>query len=289
MNRRNQHHRGNKGQRSFLKFAEYNQEPTQNSSTHVPNDTNTVTKQEKSSSVIKTLLFPGEEYDFNEKLIHYNAFGYHSGKLISKRCGVLLYSRDGKGVDENTDEIYRSLGRYYSPKVDDIVIGTIVQKSSEFYKVDINTYTYAILNTKDFEGATKKTKPNLHIGDIVFARVLKVNKFDSPTLSCVSQTSTKTWASGESYFGGLKGGCVFNFPKIFSWDLYKGGYVIKRLEDYVQFEICVGANGRMWINSDSTENILAINEVIINSFSKSQKEIEQVIHDKFINQMKIDK
>jgi exosome complex RNA-binding protein Rrp4 len=238
------------------------------------------------NNILKILLFPGESFEFNEKLIHYDAFGYSNGNLISKRSAVLLCDKGGKPLDDNNEEIYRSVGKYYSPKVDDFVIGTIVQKSSEFYKVEINTYTPAILNTKDFEGATKKSKPNLNLGDTIFARVLKVNKFDAPILSCISQHSTKTWATGESYFGGLKNGNIFNFPKINTWDFYKDNYALKRLEDYVKFDISIGCNGKLWINSDSVENIFSIYEILISSIENDNQVVEKLIHEKFKNLIK---
>lgn len=238
----------------------------------------------------KILLFPGEPYEFNEKLVHYDAFGYSNGSLTSKRCALLLCdNQTNKPVESATEEIYRSVGRYYSPKVNDFVIGTIVQKTSEFYKLDIGTYTYAMLNSKDFEGATKKTKPNLNLGDAVFSRVLKTNKYDTPILSCISDFENKTWSSGESFFGNLKSGNIFDFPKIQAWRFYSDEfYAVNRLTDVVQFEIAVGMNGRIWINSDTNENIFNIYKVLMKSLTLSKDEIEKLIHDTFIDKMKID-
>jgi exosome complex RNA-binding protein Rrp4 len=242
-------------------------------------------------SIVKLLLFPGEEYEFNEKLIHYDAFGFASttGNLISKRCGVLLCDKNtNKILNDPNEEIYRSVGKYYSPKIEDFVIGTIVQKTSEFYKVDINTYTYAILNTKDFEGATKKTKPNLNLGDSVFARVIKTNKFDAPTLSCISTFEHKNWASGESFFGKLKDGNVFNIPKIYTWDLIKDNYAITRLQDVCEFEIVIAHNGKIWLNSKNEEHITKIYDIILKSLDSSKDETEKLIHRTFLSNTKVD-
>ena len=38
----------------------------------------------------------------------------------------------------------------YMPSVDDIVIGTVVQRNPEFFTVDINGAGYALLNTLEF-------------------------------------------------------------------------------------------------------------------------------------------
>jgi exosome complex component RRP40 len=165
-------------------------------------------------------------------------------------------------------------------------LGIIVQKSAEFYKIDINSYTSAILNTKDFEGATKKTKPNLNLGDLVFARISKVNKFDTPLLSCISLHETKNWASGESYFGVIKGGNLFSFDKLHTWDYFNDSYALNRLKDVVNYEIIIGFNGRMWIKSDTAEAIYTIYNILMISVDRSQEEVEKIIHDTFINKMK---
>jgi exosome complex component RRP40 len=253
-----------------------------------PNKLETDNDQSKTDSIYKKiLLFPGEEYEFNEKLIHYGAFGYANGNLLSKKCGILLCDKNGKVQDNTCEEVFRSLGKYYSPKEEDVVIGIIVQKSSEFVKVDINTYSYAILNTKDFEGATKKLKPIINLGDVVFARVSKVNKFDAPVLSCVSEYGgNKSWSSGESFFGILNGGNLFDFPKIYAWDFYKGNYALSRLNDVANFEIVFGMNGKMWIKSDSLENISNIYEILMSSLNSEKDEIEKLIHEKFLNNLK---
>jgi exosome complex component RRP40 len=237
----------------------------------------------------KFLLFPGEQYDFNENLLHYDAFGYSNGNLTSKRCGLLMVDSMTQKLTENdNEELYRSVGRYYSPKVDDFVIGTITYKSNEYYKIDIGTYTHAILNSKDFEGATKKIKPNLNIGDTVYARVDKLNKFDAPALSCISETENKNWASGESFFGILKGGMVFNFPRVNTWDIIsEENYALARLRDFVNFEICVGYNGKLYINSDSLDNINKIYEIILMSVKADKNEIEKTIHNAFKDKMNI--
>lgn len=176
------------------------------------------------------------------------------------------------------------IGNYYNPRVEDFVIGTITQKNPEFYKVDIGTYTHAILNSKDFEGASKKTKPNINIGDLIFARVLKLNKFDAPILSCISQYDVKNWASGESFFGPLKNGMVFDFPiKNASKFISSDNYVLNRLNDVISFEIVFGHNGKMWINSDEDKNVLKLYKVLEKSINLGRDGIEKLINETFNN------
>lgn len=253
-----------------------------------PSYTTTNSTQNQEKNYTKILLFPGENYEFDEKLLHYNVFGYSKENLVAKKCAIVAIDKQTKKpIEDASEEAVRSIGKYYTPKVDDFVIGTITQKNPEFYKVDIGTYTHAILNTKDFEGASKKTKPNLNLGDLVFARVLKVNKFDAPVLSCVSQYDVKNWASGESFFGQLKNGNIFGFPMQHAWSFINSdNYVLNRLNDMLSFEIVVGHNGRMWINSDSNSNILDIYRLLVKSVGLDKKEIEKMVHETFIDKIK---
>ena len=239
-------------------------------------------EKKSASNIKKILLFPGEEYEFNEKLIHYDAFGFKKGKLVSKHCGILLCDSNDKAVEDSNEEVFKSLGKYYSPKVDDPVLGVIVQKTSEFYKVDIGSYTHAILSSSEFEGATKKQKPNLNLGDVIFARILKVNKFDAPLLSCISLHEHKNWASGESFFGNLKGGMVFNFNRANTWEFYKENYAIERLNDVVNYEIIIGFNGRIWIQAENAEDVYNIYQILMSSITQTKEEVEKNIHSVFL-------
>jgi len=228
----------------------------------------------------KILLFPGEScFSFNEKLLPLDVFGFHNNQFISKRCGYITTNKEGKPIEDQDEEIFKGMGKYYSPRLDDFVIGTITQRSMDMYRVDIGTYTHAILPTTEFEGATKKTKPNLNVGDIVFARVMRVNKFDAPMISCVSQINSKNWSSGESFFGNLKDGNVFTFPKNSVWDFYnEDNFAVKRMSDIMQFEFAVGQNGKIWINAENVQNILQIYKVFNMYFIYSVEELEKYIH-----------
>lgn len=83
------------------------------------------------------------------------------------------------------------------------IIGTVVGRLAEYYRVDIGAAQPAILPVLAFEGATKKNKPNLVIGTLVYARVTLANKDMEPELQCVNPTTAKSDGYGE-----LKGGLV---------------------------------------------------------------------------------
>ena len=66
----------------------------------------------------------------------------------------------------------------YIPVVDDVVIGVIVSRHAENYKVDVGTSSNVQLDALAFDGASKRNKPNLQVGDILYARVILVGVVD---------------------------------------------------------------------------------------------------------------
>jgi exosome complex component RRP40 len=58
-------------------------------------------------------------------------------------------------------------------------------------RVDINAPFLALLPWSNFEGVTKKNKPHIYPGDVVYARVVSAFRDAEPVLSCMdSQVST---------------------------------------------------------------------------------------------------
>ncbi len=114
-------------------------------------------------------------------------------KRIPKSSKSKPKEKENNLNNESEESIIPSIyyGNYYNPKVGDIVIGIITQKTFEYFRVNISTNKEATLNSIDFEGATRKTRPNLSVGDVVFAQIEKENKYSNVTLTCKSATNKK--------------------------------------------------------------------------------------------------
>ena len=231
----------------------------------------------------KIILFPGDQMPFNRKLLPYNIFSFKKEKTntsektyLSCMKPVILYpnripkssTKTHENITENIEadeslipSIY--YGNYYYPKVGDIVIGIITQKTFEFFRVNISTNKEATLNSIDFEGATRKTRPNLNVGDIVFAKVEKENKFSNVTLTCKSSSNKKGWMTGESKFGELKEGKVFELGRYLCLRLLDDKELRQRLKECVNnLKLKIGLNGRIWIKTDDVGLIQTIYEAI---------------------------
>ena len=59
----------------------------------------------------------------------------------------------------------------YIPEKNHFVVGIIKNRAGDNYIVDINGPVDATLGNLEFDGASKRNRPNLNTGDLVFARV----------------------------------------------------------------------------------------------------------------------
>jgi len=169
--------------------------------------------------------------------------------------------------------------KQYIPTVGDLVIATIHHSSVDVFFASISDYTpNATLPQLSFEGATKKTRPMLAPGSLVYARVTLANKHMDPELECVSSSTGKSEGLGP-----LTGGMLFNISigmarrLMFSKPVEQGGLVI--LEELggagVPFEIAVGRNAKVWVDSKSVKATLGIGRAIQDTDSKALSVEEQ--------------
>lgn len=161
----------------------------------------------------------------------------------------------------------------YIPSVGDLVIATIHHSSVDVYYASITDYTpYASLAQLSFEGATKKTRPQLVQGSLVYARITLANKHMDPELECMTTSTGKSDGLGP-----LTGGMLFDVSLamarrlMMAKPLEQGRLVV--LEELgaagVAFEIAVGRNGKVWVNSKSVKGTLAVGKAIQETDSKA--------------------
>jgi exosome complex component RRP40 len=128
-----------------------------------------------------------------------------------------------------------------------------------------------------FEGATKKTRPQLTTGQLVYARVVSANKYMDAELECVSASTGKS-----DELGPLVGGVVVDVSLGFARRLLmapappagQAGKGLKGLERGTSkngivvldelgsaglaFETAVGRNGKVWVNSESVATVVTV-------------------------------
>ncbi|KAG7188156.1 hypothetical protein KM043_013375 [Ampulex compressa] len=88
----------------------------------------------------------------------------------------------------------------YVPHQGENVVGIITQKSGDIFKVDIGAGEQASLSYLAFEGATKKNRPDVQVGDVVFAKLLVASKDMEPelTFEVAAGMNGKIWVKARS-------------------------------------------------------------------------------------------
>ena len=214
----------------------------------------------------KYLVYPGEIYLFDDKIFENSVFKIKNGTLLTKKLGFLL-----KSENENKSSI--TIGRIYTPKVGDLVIGTVTQKFTDFYKIDISTYSNAVLFKLNTEG-NKNSKLDADIGDLILCKVLSVNSNDVPSLSTVKikdRSVLNVYCDIE--LGKLKGGMVYDFPISQLRYFNKGNPTIRKIKETRQCGIAIANNGKIYISTMENDfNVIPlIYEIICDSAKSSDK------------------
>lgn len=154
-------------------------------------------------------------------------------------------------------------GGYYQPALGDLVIAQVHHGSADTWHCSITPHTpYALLGQLSFEGVSRKTRPQFDSGDLVYARVCRTSKWEETELECVNSATGK--AEG---MGALKGGMVFEVSPAFARRLMlgakKGGVgILEEVGEKVKFEVAVGRNGRVWIDSGSVKSTIVIGRLL---------------------------
>jgi len=171
--------------------------------------------------------------------------------------GILTFPRPGESA-----VLLRSSA--YLPKKGDVVVGVVEKSFGMNYIVGVNAGCRAVLPALAFSGATKRNRPNLKPGTVVYARVVLCVDNTEVVLSCVDDTGMKKdWVTGESLYGELKGGYAFSCSRSMARRLMEPNCpILKEVAKYAAFEIVVGVNGNVWVQADTPETMFCIETVI---------------------------
>ncbi|VDO18492.1 unnamed protein product, partial [Heligmosomoides polygyrus] len=163
--------------------------------------------------------------------------------------------------------------RYVAEK-GDRVIGIVTGSAGDFYKLDIGTPENATISFLAFEGATKRNRPDLKIGDIVFAQVIDEFAHTDVELTCIDSVSR---ARG---LGALSGGFMFKVSCNLARRLLSSNSQLLKLlgKDY-KFEITVGLNGRVWLKGVVHKEITTIYNIIKWSEYVLESDIPKYVED----------
>ncbi|KAJ2828997.1 exosome non-catalytic core subunit rrp40, partial [Coemansia erecta] len=179
----------------------------------------------------------------------------HADKTSAVTAGVLH-------ANAETNQFWvESNRRRYVPAEGEPVVGVVLARHGEGYRVDIGSAHDALLPLLAFEGATRRNKPNLAIGATVYARVNVANEMMDPELECYNSHTGKSEGYGE-----LTHGFTFKCSLGMARRLLSAkAPVLNALGEKIPFEAAVGVNGRVWINAGTPEKTILVVNAIKNS------------------------
>ncbi|KAL1649864.1 exosome non-catalytic core subunit rrp40 [Didymella pomorum] len=162
----------------------------------------------------------------------------------------------------------------YTPFPNDLVIATVNGSSAEQFNCLLTPETPpASLPHLAFEGATKKTRPQLPPNSLVYCRVANAGRDQPPELTCVDPSTGK----GEG-LGPLKGGMVFKISLGMARRLLAPKSELALLDVLgakVGFEITVGRNGVLHVDGGNVRTTLAVGRGILEVDEKALGESGQ--------------
>ena len=152
----------------------------------------------------------------------------------------------------------------YQPAVNDLVIAQIHHSATDVFLCALTPHTpFVNLGQLSFEGANKKTRPKLESGDLVYARVAKAgSSAEEVEIECINSNTGKAEGMGP-----LKGGMVFDVSPGFARRLMMGRKkgevcVLDMVGEKIRFEVAVGRNGRVWVDSGNVSTTAALGRLL---------------------------
>uniref|UniRef100_A0A8C7TNZ5 Exosome complex component RRP40 n=1 Tax=Oncorhynchus mykiss TaxID=8022 RepID=A0A8C7TNZ5_ONCMY len=203
------------------------------------------------------VLLPGDVFSFQmpesitdskpEKVVCGPGLRRNGDEVLVCKSGILRHKQPNLyWID--------SQQRRYVPGKGESVIGIITSKSGDIFKVDVGGSEQASLSYLAFEGATKRNRPNVQVGDLVYSQFIIANKDMEPELVCIDSCGR---ANGMGVFGA--GGLLFKVSLgLVRRLLAPQSEIAKDLEKMFPFEIVVGMNGRVWVKSKTIQQTLIV-------------------------------
>lgn len=216
---------------------------------------------------------------------------YHekSSTIIATMAGRL-----GHNPSSNAFFIIANTKRYI-PQINDRVIAIVEDRMGDYYRVTIphTSHGSAILNITAFTGATKRNRPNLKRGDLIYGRICtdpSQHRHMEPEITCTVMpgeqqsggggAASKDWMTDEGTYGQLKGGgtCASISIGLARELLNPHNVVLEALgRCEIPFEICIGVNGVIWVNAPRPEYTILVLNAVQNSEVLTEDQVRGMV------------
>lgn len=179
--------------------------------------------------------------------------------------------------------------RRYRPVTEDRVVGIVEDRAGtdgmggDLYRVNINGRGPAILSSLQFEGASKRNKPQFTPGQLLYARVLSLqqNVLD-PELSCKNGPHdtgipVRDWMTNEGCYGELRGGTCCQISTALARQLLHPDCTVLTSLAKLPFEVAIGVNGYLWIHSALPQYTVVIQNAVQNSEVLTDSQVRAMV------------
>ncbi|XP_055692441.1 exosome complex component RRP40 [Lutzomyia longipalpis] len=206
-------------------------------------------------------IFPGEELKEAMEASARKKIIIGPGLRGKFRENRVVASRGGQvRKKKNTTFWLNSHQKRYVPAKGDTVIGYVTGKSTETFRVDIGASEAASLSYLAFEGATKRNRPEVNVGDILFGRLLVASGEFEPELVCLDSSGLKKDRFGVLPVDGFVFECSINLCRKMLDDKFP---LTRALAKDYRFEMAVGINGRIWIRGHTPRQTIGLSHAIL--------------------------
>lgn len=217
-----------------------------------------------------SIVIPGDSIAVDSSALGPGIYAKH-GSVILVHAGILQSSSKSVHVESN--------GRRYIPSTNDYVIGMVTGSFGDSFRVALSNFTFPVsLSTMAFPNASKKNRPNLKTGGLVYARVSNASPDVDVEIECMDPTTGK-----DGGFGPLEGGYVVDvslaFARVLLFDSQHP--LLNLLVKKCKFEIAIGLNGKVWINTEDMKHTLSAANAIVKCQNVPSSEFATVINEEF--------
>lgn len=172
----------------------------------------------------------------------------HTEHILASTAGQLQFRAPNKFWLESHGRRNR-----YIPHLGDLVIGRVAVKTADYLKVDLGAAHLAVLPLQSgFEATTRRSRPTLALGSLLYGRVSQADPFIEPEMLCVD-VNGRAGSFGELppvRDSDKSGFMLFRCPINRSWQLQRPDCpILELLGRHLPFEIVIGANGQYAIDS----------------------------------------
>ena len=196
----------------------------------------------------KEIVIPGQDLVDGMDYLPSQGTFREGNKIISNYLGLV-------SISERFIKVIPLSGRYM-PKVDDIVIGRVMDMGFYGWLLDISCAYKGMLSIREISAFIERNEDltkHYDYGDLVVARVIKVTK----------QKSIDLTTKGPGLKKLISGKIIEVTPSKVPRIIGKQGSMINMIKEKTNCDILVGQNGRVWIKGDSRGKEILVTNIIL--------------------------